>query len=92
MRRFNSVRSSQFTMKLAVTITDHGAAVNIGGEVERTTVVFEVPDANVPSILKEYFLEKSQCDPTKGRFSCLTASLSFVKADKSLDLTDVTKH
>lgn len=46
-------------MKIVVTISDYGAAMNIGGEVNRTSYIVDVPTKNIPEKLKEYFAKKS---------------------------------
>ena len=45
-------------MKIVVTISDFGAAMNIGGDTIRTSHIIDVPTKNIPEKLKEYFASK----------------------------------
>ena len=49
-------------MKIAVTISDVGAAVHMGGVVSHETALINIPDENIPDILKQYFtnIEKAK--------------------------------
>lgn len=45
-------------LKIVATISDFGAAANIGGDTERESFIIEVPTKNIPEPLKE-FLNRS---------------------------------
>jgi hypothetical protein len=60
-------------MKLAFTISYFGAAVHVGGEVEKETILVDVPDEQIPPPLQKYLDLKE-----KGTTSYTTLSISFV--------------
>lgn len=41
-------------MKIAFTVSDFGAAANIGGDVERKTATIEIPDEQIPKIVRDH--------------------------------------
>jgi len=45
-------------LRIVATISDFGAAANVGSEVERTSVIIEVPTNNIPERLKKYLKEE----------------------------------
>ena len=47
-------------MKLAFTMSDAGAALHIGGQVNTTTHVVEIPDALLPLRVKQYLEGKDR--------------------------------
>ena len=42
-------------MKLVCTVTDVGAAVHAGGAPESSSAIIEIPDEQLPRIVKQYF-------------------------------------
>jgi hypothetical protein len=64
-------------VKLAFTVSDFGAAVNIGGEIERSTYVIEVPDELIPAKVKWAKNEMDKCPP--GKSSWLAITITEVK-------------
>jgi len=47
-------------MKIAVTITDAGMAINVGGPPESETVVIEVPDSQLPRIVRDHLEQRKR--------------------------------
>jgi hypothetical protein len=47
-------------MKIAVTITDAGMAINVGGPPESETVFIEVPDSQLPRIVREHLEQRKR--------------------------------
>ncbi len=41
-------------IKIVVTVSDFGAAANVGGPVENVSAIIDVPTKNIPSILLEH--------------------------------------
>jgi len=41
-------------IKIVATISNYGAAANIGGDVERTSMIIEIPTKNIPERLKRH--------------------------------------
>ena len=41
-------------MKIVATISNYGAAANIGGHVEYRSAIIEIPDNQIPKIVREY--------------------------------------
>lgn len=64
-------------MKLAFTVSDFGAAANIGGEIERSTYVIEVPDELIPAKVKWAKNAMDKCPP--GTSSWLAITITEVK-------------
>lgn len=52
-------------MKIAVTISDVGAAVNVGGVVSVETAIIELTEDQIPNILKQYFDNIEKCKQNK---------------------------
>ena len=48
-------------MKLVATISDFGAAANIGGDVERTSFVIEVDPRVISRRVKDHINNKNNC-------------------------------
>lgn len=49
-------------MKIAITITDFGAAAHIGGDPERETHVIDIPDLYVPCAVKREYRLRREID------------------------------
>lgn len=64
-------------MKLAFTVSDFGAAANIGSEIDRSTYVIEVPDELIPQKVKWAKKIMDEC-PT-GKNSWLAITITEVK-------------
>lgn len=47
-------------IKIVATISNFGAAANVGGDVERESVIIEIPTKNIPAKLKKYLEEEDQ--------------------------------
>jgi hypothetical protein len=47
-------------MKIAVTITDAGMAINVGGPSESETAIIEIPDSQIPRILREHLEQRKR--------------------------------
>lgn len=47
-------------MKIAVTITDAGMAINVGGPAESETAIIELRDDQVPRILRQHMDERKR--------------------------------
>lgn len=46
-------------LKIIATISNFGAAANFGGDVEKNSVIIEVPTKNIPPKLKQYLENKN---------------------------------
>jgi hypothetical protein len=74
-------------MKIAVTITDAGMAINIGGPVESETAIIELRDDQIPRVLKRHLEDRRRVreavDNGEKRIPHLyqTLSISFVSED-----------
>lgn len=64
-------------MKLAFTVSDFGAAANIGAEIDRSTYVIEVPDELIPQKVKWAKKIMDECPP--GNNSWLAITITEVK-------------
>ena len=62
-------------IKIIATITDYGAAMNIGGDVERISHIINVPTQNIPERLKMWLEEKALRKHS-------TISLSLLREDE----------
>ena len=58
-------------LKIVATISDFRAAVNVGGEVERTSEIINIPTNNIPSNLKRYLSNKGKLERESLSFSIL---------------------
>jgi len=61
-------------IKIVATLSDFGAAANIGGDVENTSEIIEIPTKNIPPRLKAY-IENGDTDKWR------TVSFSLLKED-----------
>ena len=68
-------------MKLAFTIADAVHVLNAGGEVERRTVIVEIPDETLPKLLKTYLADKSN-EPHPWCYMSLSISVVQEKGTK----------
>lgn len=66
-------------MKLAFTISDAVHVINVSGELERKTVIVEIPDESLPKPLQSYIAEKAN-EPKP--WSYLSLSISIVQEVK----------
>ena len=48
-------------MKIVATISDFGAAANIGGNVEYTSEIIEIPEEMIPPNLKKHLDSVKKC-------------------------------
>lgn len=74
-------------MKIAVTITDAGMALNVGGPVSQETAIIEIPDENLPYILRKYLQHRDQAIVAAERAQLpphLYATCSFSLVDERL--------
>lgn len=46
-------------MKIVFTISDFGAAANIGGDTERSSFIVDVPDEHIPHKVRDHFENKN---------------------------------
>lgn len=67
---FLSSEQKVATVKLAVHISDFGAAMHVGGPVEDSTVIVEVESAKLADLMKL---------PEKGKFTHCTRNISIVR-------------
>ena len=72
-------------MKIAVTVTDAGMAVNIGGPVESTTAIIELHDDQIAPLVRRYLNDRkaAQERATKNERGYLYASISFSLVDEA---------
>lgn len=74
-------------MKIAITITDAGMAVNVGGPVESETSIIELRDDQIPRVLRRHLEDRKRVKEAVDRgdkripFLYQTLSLSFVLED-----------
>jgi hypothetical protein len=74
-------------MKIAVTITDAGMAVNVGGPVESETAIIELRDDQIPRVLRRHLEDRKRVraavDSGEKRIPYMyqTLSISFVSED-----------
>lgn len=59
-------------LKIVATISDYGAAMHIGGDVERVSHIIDIPTSIIPEAIKEFLKEN-------GRPSHATLSFSLLK-------------
>lgn len=59
-------------VKLAFTVSDFGAAANIGAEIDRSTYVVEVPDELIPQKVKWAKKIMDECPPGKNSWLAIT--------------------
>lgn len=59
-------------LKIVATITNYGAAANVGGDPVRQSVIIDIPTSAIPSLLKDYLAAKPEVKKWE------TASLSFL--------------
>ena len=45
-------------MKIVATVADFGVAANIGGDTDYRSVIIEIPDENVPAMVRKYLSDK----------------------------------
>jgi hypothetical protein len=72
-------------MKIAVTVTDAGMAIHVGGPVESTTAIIELSDDQIPPVVRRYLESRKEAQKrvaNKDR-SHLYASISFSLVDES---------
>ena len=58
-------------IKIVATISDFGAAANIGGDTIKKSYIIDVPTQNIPPKLKEYFIKEDRRSYTTLSFSLL---------------------
>lgn len=64
-------------MKIVATVSDFGAAINIGGNVEYRSAIIKIPDDQVPELVKKYFqdLKWAKEAPNRNLYGTLSFSL-----------------
>jgi hypothetical protein len=68
-------------MKIVVTVTDVGEAIHCGGDVVRKSAIIEIPEDQVPSIVKNYFKNKRWAKERPNRFTYQTLSFSLLEEE-----------
>lgn len=74
-------------MKIAVTITDAGMALNVGGPVESETAFIEMTDDQIPRILRDHLAARKRIRETvkDGRanvpYLCQSVTFSLVSEE-----------
>lgn len=66
-------------MKIVATVSDYGAAANIGGNVEYTSAIIEIPDDAVPEIVKKYFRDVAWAKEAPNRHVYGTLAFSLLE-------------
>jgi hypothetical protein len=65
-------------MRIAFTVCDCSHAVHAGGDPERQTAMVEIPDDNVPQLVREWLDAKRYERETAGAYCYKSCSLSIV--------------
>jgi predicted transcriptional regulator of viral defense system len=65
-------------MKLAFTICDALQTSYAGGVADLQTAIVEIPDEQIPKIVREYLDSQRIADPTRGNFCYKSCSVSIV--------------
>lgn len=61
-------------MKIVVTISEFGAAANLGGDVERRSAVIDIPDDQLPVMLQQELQYRAEAREADGQ---VWTSISF---------------
>lgn len=66
-------------MKIVATIADANYSVYVGCDVERTSVIIEIPDEQVPAALKRHFERREWVNQSPNRYFYETLLFSLLE-------------
>jgi hypothetical protein len=69
-------------MKIVVTVTDVGGVIHCGGDVARKSAIIEIPEDQVPSIVKNYFENERWAKERPNRYTCQTLNFSLLEEER----------
>jgi len=64
-------------MKIVATVTDAGGVVHAGASIEARSAIIEIPDANIPSVVRRYLTNRKWAaeGPNRHTYEYLTFSI-----------------
>lgn len=68
-------------VKIVATVYDGGMAANVGGAVESKSVIIEIPNDKIPSLIKRYFDHLAWARAEKNRYTYETLSFSLLEEE-----------